>query len=118
MCFLFGKIVQYVYIERVGDPLKERMKAMTKADIVNEISESTGMTKTDVGLVVNGVLDSIREALVERKRIEIRGFGVFKVVRRAPRTARNPRTNEVVQIGERMAPVFVPSRIFRTQVEK
>ena len=108
MCFLFGKIVQYVYIERVGDPLKERMKAMTKADIVNEISESTGMTKTDVGLVVNGVLDSIREALVER----------FKVVRRAPRTARNPRTNEVVQIGERMAPVFVPSRIFRTQVEK
>jgi nucleoid DNA-binding protein len=91
---------------------------MTKADIVNGISDSTGMTKTDVGLVVNGVLDSIREALAEGERIEIRGFGVFKVVRRAPRTARNPRTNEVVQIGERMVPVFVPSRIFRAQVEK
>ncbi|MFH1008145.1 MAG: HU family DNA-binding protein [Candidatus Latescibacterota bacterium] len=91
---------------------------MTKADITGKISESTGMTKTDVGLVVNEVLDSISEALAKGKRIEIRGFGVFKVVRRAPRTARNPRTNEVVQIGERKAPVFVPSRILRAHVEK
>ena len=91
---------------------------MTKADIVRDISESTGMTKTDVALVVNGVLDSICDALIEGERIEIRGFGVFKVVRRAPRTARNPRTNEAVRIGERTAPVFVPSRILRAQVEK
>ena len=91
---------------------------MTKADLVGNIADSTGMTKTDVALVVNGVLDSIREALVEGERIEIRGFGVFKVVRRAPRTARNPRTNEVVRIGERLVPVFVPSRILRAQVEK
>ena len=98
--------------------LKERTEAMTKADIVRSISESTGMTRTDVALVVNGVLDSIREALVEGERIEIRGFGVFKVVRRAPRTARNPRTNEPVRIGERFAPVFVPSRKLRAKVEK
>ena len=100
------------------NPIKERTEAMTKADIVRDISESTGMTKTDVALIVNGVLDSIRDALIEGERIEIRGFGVFKVVRRAPRTARNPRTNEAVRIGERMAPVFVPSRILRAQVEK
>jgi len=91
---------------------------MTKADLVKDISETTGMTKTDVALVVNGVLDSIREALVERERIEIRGFGGFKGVRRAPRTARNPRTNEPVRIGERMVPVFVPSRKLRAKVEK
>ena len=91
---------------------------MTKADIVKGVAASTGMTKTDVALVVNGVLDSLREALIEGERIEIRGFGVFKVVRRAPRTARNPRTNKPVRIGERRAPVFVPSRILRTQVEK
>lgn len=76
------------------------------------------MTKTDVGLVVNGVLDSLREALIEGERIELRGFGVFKVVRRAPRTARNPRTNEPVWIGERLVPVFVPSQMLRGQVEK
>jgi len=91
---------------------------MTKADIVKGVAESTGMPKPDVALVVNGVLDSLRKALIEGERIELRGFGVFKVVRRAPRTARNPRTNEAVRIGERLVPVFVPSPILRAQVEK
>ena len=90
---------------------------MTKADIVNGVAKSTGMTKRDVALVVNGVLDSIGEGLVEGERVEIRGFGVFKVLRRAPRTARNPQTNEPVRMGERMAPVFVPSRKLRARVE-
>jgi len=91
---------------------------MTKADIVKGVAQSTGMTRTDVALVVNGVLDSVRDALIEGERVELRGFGVFKVVHRAPRTARNPRTNQPVRIGQRRAPVFVPSRMLRAQMEK
>ncbi|MFQ6091615.1 MAG: HU family DNA-binding protein [bacterium] len=82
---------------------------MTKADIVNEIAEATGLTKTDTSLVVEEMLASISNALAKGKNIEIRGFGRFKVKRRAPRTARNPRTGEAVPIPTRNVPVWEPS---------
>ena len=91
---------------------------MTKADIVNEIAEKTGLTKTDTSLVVEGVLDSISNALVKGKNIEIRGFGRFKVKRRAPRTARNPRTGDAVPIPARNVPVWEPSDELKIRVEK
>ena len=91
---------------------------MTKADIVNEIADSTGMTKTDTSAVVEGVLDAISNALVRGKNIEIRGFGRFKVKKRAPRTARNPRTGSAVPIPARLVPVWEPSDELKERVEK
>ena len=91
---------------------------MTKADIVNEVAEQTGLTKTDTALVVEGVLKSISNALVHGKNIEIRGFGRFKVKQRAPRTARNPRTGEAVPIPSRRVPVWQPSDELKERVEQ
>ena len=90
---------------------------MTKADIVDQIAEAKGMTKTDTAAVVEGFLTSVVSALQKGEHIEIRGFGTFKVVTRASRTGRNPKTGEVVRIPERPVPVFKPSRELRSGVE-
>lgn len=89
---------------------------MTKADIVNRVAEGTGLTKIETEAVVNGVLSVIKDALVSEDRVEIRGFGSFKVQKRAPRIARNPRTNETVEVDACYVPVFKPSRSFRDAV--
>jgi nucleoid DNA-binding protein len=91
---------------------------MTKADIVNEIAEATGLTKTDTSLVMEEALATISNALVKGKNIEIRGFGRFKVKKRAPRTARNPRTGSAVPIPARLVPVWEPSDELKERVEK
>lgn len=79
---------------------------MTKADLIDEIAEGTGLTKIETRAVVEGFMTAVRRAMKEGKRIELRGFGVFEVQHRAPRTGRNPRTNEPVEIEDRYKPVF------------
>ena len=90
---------------------------MTKADIVRLIAQGTGLTKTDTAAVVDGFIESIVEALERGGHIEIRGFGTFKVVERAPRTGRNPRTGSEVKIASRKAPTFKPSKDLRARVQ-
>ena len=94
---------------------------MTKADIVDRVASATGITKIDTRVIVDGFLNSVVEAISQNKTIELRGFGTFKVVKRAQRTGRNPRTGEQVKIPERYMPVFKPSkelknRLLTTQV--
>ena len=79
---------------------------MTKADIVDEIAERTGLTKKDVADTVDEFLDAVSRALAAGKHIEIRGFGTFKVKDRKSRLARNPRTGESVPVPPRRVPVF------------
>jgi len=89
---------------------------MTKADIVEQIAAKTGLTKTDTGLVVEGVLEALKDALITGETVEIRGFGTFKIKKRAARRARNPRTGEPVDIPEKFVPTFKPSRELKDAV--
>ncbi len=89
---------------------------MTKAEIVDEISKATGLTKIETKAVVDGVFASIINAIASGKRIELRGFGVFKSKSRKPRMARNPKTGELVPLSKRYVPVFKPSPDFLTKV--
>jgi nucleoid DNA-binding protein len=89
---------------------------MTKADIVDEIAKSTGLTKIETKSVVDGVFASIIGAIAEGKRIELRGFGVFKYKSRKPRMARNPKTGDLVPLDKRYVPVFKPSPEFLNKV--
>ena len=91
---------------------------MTKAEIVQIISESTGLTRKDTAVVVEGFLESISDALERNEHIEIRGFGTFKVVERAPRTGRNPRTGSAVRIAGRKAPAFKPSKELKSRINE
>ena len=83
---------------------------MTKADLVEQIAEATGLTKKDTAVVVDGFLEAVKQALSREQNIEIRGFGSFKVKSRKARKARNPRTGEAVHVPSRMVPTFKPSK--------
>ena len=89
---------------------------MTKADLVDEISARTGLTKKDVAETVDEFLEEVCRALTEGKHIEIRGFGTFKVKDRKPRIARNPRTGEQVPVPSRRVPVFKVSKELKDKV--
>jgi DNA-binding protein HU-beta len=91
---------------------------MTKADIVDRIAKGTGLTKIETKAVVEGFMTTVKQAMEEGKRIELRGFGVFEVEHRAPRTGRNPQTNEPVPIDERFEPTFRPSNQFQEAVDE
>ena len=89
---------------------------MTKADLVKIISESTGIIRKDVGVVVDSLLQSIKDILTEGNHIEIRGFGTFKLKTRKPRVGRNPKTDEKVPVPARTVPTFKFSREFKNSV--
>lgn len=89
---------------------------MTKADLVDEIAQRTGLTKKDVADTVDEFLEAVSRALVQGKHIEIRGFGTFKVKDRKPRTARNPRTGDAVHVPPRKVPVFKVSKELKDRV--
>lgn len=91
---------------------------MNKADIIDRIASGTGLTKIETEAVVNGFIHTVIDAMKEGRSIELRGFGTFKIQHRAPRTARNPRTNEELQVPARHVPVFKPSKDFRNEVER
>ena len=89
---------------------------MTKADLVREIAERTGLPKKDIGEAVDQLVSSIKQALVQGHHLEIRGFGTFKVKERKSRTARNPRTGEPVPLPSRKVPVFKVSKELKERV--
>ena len=68
---------------------------MTKADIVEQVSEATGLTKVETEAVLDGVIFYIIDSLKRGERVDMRGFGSFLVKRREARNTRNPATNEI-----------------------
>jgi DNA-binding protein HU-beta len=91
---------------------------MNKTEIIDRLAVGTGLTRVETEAVVNGLISLLKSALQKGERVDIRGFGVFEVRHRAPRVARNPRTNEVVQIGAQYTPSFKPSEEFRHLVHE
>ena len=89
---------------------------MTKADLVEEISATTGVSKNHTAVIVDNLLYSICRALSEGKHLEIRGFGTFKVRERRARRARNPRSGSEVMVPAKLVPVFKPSKELKAQV--
>ena len=83
---------------------------MIKLDIINEVVNKTGITKTKAELAVETVFDSMKKALAGGERIELRGFGVFNVRPRKTGIGRNPRTGEEVNIPPGKAVRFKPGK--------
>ena len=73
---------------------------MTKAELVELIAQRTGVSKKDTGIVGKLILENIGGALTRGDKVELRGFGSFKVKSRRPRQARNPRTGNSVAVHE------------------
>ena len=91
-------------------------KNITKADIVDVIAKSTGITKVDTKAVVDGVFTTIIDAIAKGHKVELRGFGVFNSKKRKAKMARNPKTGELLPIPEKFAPLFKVSAEFAKKV--
>ncbi|MBO62808.1 MAG: HU family DNA-binding protein [Candidatus Neomarinimicrobiota bacterium] len=91
---------------------------MTKQNIVDTVSDATGLTKVETEAVMNGVMTTIIEALATNNRVELRGFGTFGVKHRMPKKARNPGTGEPIYLPERFVPTFKPSKMMRLRVNE
>lgn len=91
---------------------------MTKKEIVRVISEELGLTQQQTKDVVQRTFDSIVEMLVNEGRLELRNFGVFEVKLRAARIARNPKTNQVVEVPEKYVVSFKPGKVMEQRVQE
>ena len=83
---------------------------MIKLDIINEVVNKTGITKTKAEMAVETVFESMKKALEHGDRIELRGFGVFQVKPRKRGIGRNPRTGKEVRIPPRRTIRFKPGK--------
>ena len=92
---------------------------MTKADIINEIAESTGIPKKDVSAVIESFMETIKDSLLEKKEnVYLRGFGSFIIKHRAEKTARNISKNTTITIQAHYFPSFKPAKVFIEDMRK
>ena len=82
---------------------------LTKRDLVVRIGEETGKIQFEIHEIIQKTLDYIAEALARGDKVELRGFGSFKVKRRRSRLARNPRTGDAVDVPAKRVPYFKAS---------
>ncbi len=91
---------------------------MTKAELVEQIAEKINMSKKDTECIVNIFFGSIMGALAEGDKVELRGFGSFRVRSRNSRDGRNPRTGEAVAIPHKKAAFFKAGKELRQRVDQ
>ena len=90
---------------------------MTKADIVSEITKSTGVEKVQVQAIVEAFMESIKTSLTQKNNVYLRGFGSFIVKKRAKKVARNISKNTTITIPEHNIPAFKPAKSFAAKVK-
>ena len=89
---------------------------MTKAELVEEVANQSELTKKDAEVIVQTVLDSITESLQRGEKIELRGFGSFRIRNRSSRQGRNPKTGQPIMIAARNSPSFRGGKGLKTRV--
>lgn len=90
---------------------------MTKADIVSQVSENTGIEKATVQKALEAFMESVKDSLAGGDNVYLRGFGSFIVKKRAKKVARNISKNTIVIVPEHFIPSFKPVDSFITQVK-
>jgi DNA-binding protein HU-beta len=95
----------------------ERSASVRKQDLIREVANETGLTESQATKAVNAFLTAIHNGLAQNDEVSISGFGSFKVVERAGREGRNPRTGEPMKIAARRSPTFKPGTQLKRAVE-
>ncbi len=90
---------------------------MTKADIVSEISKSTGVDRSTVLSTVEAFMETVMNAMTEGENVYLRGFGSFVVKKRAAKAARDIQNETTIIIPERYVPTFKPSQYFAEKLK-
>ena len=91
---------------------------MTKAELVEKVSEKVeGLTKKQTEVIINTIFDGIKDALSAGDKIEIRGFGSFKIRERREREGRNPKTGSPVSVPAKKVPFFKAGKELKELVD-
>ena len=86
-------------------------RKLTKAEIVENLSEKSSVNKREIHILVDSIFEEIKKALTEDKIVELRGFGTFEIrTRRGRSKARNPKTGEILEVEDHGAAVFRPGK--------
>jgi len=91
---------------------------MTKANVISEISEKTGIDKADVQASVEAFFVVVKDAMIDGENVYIRGFGSFINKKRARKIGRNISKNTAIVIDEHFAPSFKPSKLFIEKIKQ
>ena len=89
---------------------------MTKADLIKDVAQAVEMSGKDAEVIVDTIFQNIVKSLQGGDKIEIRGFGSFRIRQRNPRIGRNPKTGERVDVPAKRVPYFKPSKELRDLV--
>ena len=90
---------------------------MTKADLVYQVAAAVQLPKHQTEAVITQFLEAIMAALPTEQRVDLRGFGSFRLRQRQARTGRNPRTGDPIPIPAKQVPMFTPGKAFQEQVQ-
>ncbi|AET61409.1 HU family DNA-binding protein [Paenibacillus sp. NRS-1782] len=90
---------------------------MNKTDLINQVSESTELSKKDVTKAVDAVFEAISGALQNGDKVQLVGFGNFEVRERSARKGRNPQTGEEIEIPASKIPAFKPGKALKDGIK-
>ncbi len=90
---------------------------MRKADLINRISDKTGIPKVDVLVTLETMFKEIKASLASGENLYVRGFGSFIIKKRAAKIGRNIKKNIAVAIPEHFIPAFKPSKEFMKEIK-
>ena len=91
---------------------------MTKAELVEDVADAAELTKKDAERLVEIVFESIIETLNHGEKIELRGFGSFRLRKREPRKGRNPKTGDKVDVPPKKVPYFKPGKELKELINR
>ena len=89
---------------------------MNKQDLIKRVSQTANLTEKDATAAVNGLLDSVQEALANGEKVQIVGFGTFETRERSARSGRNPQTGETIQVAAATVPAFKAGKDLKAAV--
>jgi len=99
-------------------PSPQAPALMTKAELVEEVSRVSELTKKHSEVIVETVFQSIIDALHRGEKIELRGFGSFRLRKREPRKGRNPKTGDKVDVPPKRVPYFKPGKELKDLINR
>ncbi len=91
---------------------------MTKAEVISEIADKTGIPKEDVSVTVEAFFNIVKSSMADGNNIYVRGFGSFVNKKRKKKIARNISKNTAIIIDEHFIPSFKPSKVFVDKIKK
>lgn len=91
---------------------------MNKIELVTKMAEKSNLTKKEAALALDAFIESVEEALENREKVQLVGFGTFETRERAARTGRNPQTGEEIKIEAATTPAFKAGKALKDKVNK